>query len=135
MFTADLRVLSTAVLTVNGRSPEPITSALLGADAVEFVAALRRPGGATPDPTSWLRRRRRVRPDGLDETVEIENVSDAALSATVRLVVAADLADMETVKLGHAVAAARPIPDGAGVRFTAGGIRPRRCPERARTSK
>ncbi len=122
VFAADLRVLSTAEVTVDGRWPESISSALLGADAVDFLAALRRPGGATPDPTSWLRRRRRVRTDGMDETIEIENVSETTVSVTLCLTVATDLVDMETVKKGCAGAPARPVRDGAGLRFAAAGL-------------
>lgn len=122
VFVADLRVLSTADVTVDGRPPEPISTALLGADAVDFLAAVRRPGGATPDPTTWLRRRRRVRADGLDESIEIDNVSGTTFSARVSLAVATDLVDMETVKQGRAGAPAQPVHDGAGLRFAAAGI-------------
>lgn len=122
VFAADRRVLCTAELTVDGRMPEPISTALLGADAADFLAALRRPGGATPDPTSWLRRRRRVRADGMDETIQIENVSESTVSATVCLTVAADLVDMETVKKGSAGTPTQPLRDGAGLRFVAAGL-------------
>ena len=122
VFAADLRVLSTAEVTVDGRLPEPISNALLGADAVDFLAAVRRTGGPTPDPTRWVRRRRRVRADGMDETIEVENVADTAFSTTVCLTVAADLIDMETVKGGRAGIPVRPRADGVDVRFQAAGI-------------
>lgn len=122
VFAADLRVLSTAELTVDGRPAEPISSTLLGAHTAEFIAVVRRPGGATPDPTTWLRRRRSVRCDGMDEMIELENVSDTTISTTLCITVAADLVDMETVKSGRAGAPTGPVRQGAGVRFTAAGL-------------
>ncbi len=122
VFAADLRVLATAEITVDGRAGEPISAALDGARAAVFLAAVRRPGGATPDPTSWLHRRRSVRPDGMDELIELENVSETTTSASLRLTVATDLVDMETVKHGSAGAPVPPTQDGDGVRFRAGGV-------------
>ena len=122
VFAADLRVLSTAELTVDGAALEAISAALIGAHAADFVAVIRRPGGRTPDPTSWLRRRRQVRADGMDETIEVQNVSETAVSVTVGLTVATDLVTMETVKKGLAGPAAVPVAHGAGVRFAAAGL-------------
>ena len=119
VFAADLRVLSTAELTVDGGEPEAVSAALIDAHTADFVAAIRRPGGPTPDPTSWLRRRRRVRADGMDETIEVQNVAEATVVVAVGLTVAADLVTMETVKKGHAGGAVLPARDRTGVHFAA----------------
>lgn len=99
-FTADLRVLSQALLTVNGLPPEPVTFAVRDAAEVEFVSLLRRLGDRIPDPTVWLRRRRTARPDGVAESLVLSNVSGTDVAAAVALTVATDLAPIDRVKTG-----------------------------------
>lgn len=99
-FTADLRVLSQAQLTVNGQSPEPVTFAMHSAAEVEFVSLLRRLGDRIPDPTVWLRRRRTARPDGVVESLVLSNVSGTDVAAAVAMSVATDMAPIDRVKTG-----------------------------------
>ncbi len=102
LFSADIRLLSRAEVEVPGTELEPISGALHGADRAEFVAVLRGLGDPGPDPTVWLRRRRTVRPDGMDESFSIENASGSGFALTLTLRWAADLADIEVVKAGAA---------------------------------
>ncbi|HEY3481878.1 MAG TPA: glycogen debranching N-terminal domain-containing protein, partial [Streptomyces sp.] len=63
----DLRLLSEAVVTVNGHEPEPIGNDEPAADRARFTGLLRRLGGPGADPTVWLRRDRRVTAAGMSE--------------------------------------------------------------------
>ena len=116
LFSADIRVLSRAELTVQDRLLEPIGSALIGADTAEFLAVLRSVQ-RNPDPQVWLRRRRRARPDGLDEQLHLVNHCAEDIDVVFELAVAADLLDMETVKGGRSgpgAAGSRPVRVAAG---------------------
>ncbi len=106
---------------------EPVWSAARGADGAEFLAVLRNSDAAfplsrNPDPVVWLRRERRARADGMDEKLEIVNVSDRDLSLRLRLAVTADLSDMESVKAGRSAPARTPVATAAGVQFVAEGV-------------
>lgn len=102
VFAADLRVLSRSLLTVDGRSPEPVAHHLDGAHGVEFLGVCRGLGDPGPDPTVWLRRRRTALRDGLREEILVENVGAGMLEILLELEFASDLAPIETVKLGGA---------------------------------
>ena len=103
-YCADRRILAQAELEtlLDGRAlhVKPIGHALLGSDTATFTAVLR---GADPhaDPTLWLRRQRRVHRSGMTETITVTNSTDAPRSLRLRLHIACDLADMETVKSGR----------------------------------
>src|SRR5918997_1225367 len=62
MYHADVRVISEAVLTVDGVEPELLRSGHRGAGVSEAFLALRMIDGPGPDPTAWVRRRREVIP-------------------------------------------------------------------------
>ena len=98
---ADVRVLTHAVVTVDGIEPEPIGHGATSASTGHFVGILRGTGAPNADPTVWLRRDRIVLPDGLHETFTLVNRSDEAMTAELRLDVDADLAPIETIKWGH----------------------------------
>ena len=100
VFHADARVLSEAVLRVDGREPEAIGHAPAGAGSVTFVAVVRGLGDPIADPTVQLDRRRHVGPGALIEEIEIVSGADRPVSATVTLDLAVDLAAMETVRSG-----------------------------------
>lgn len=105
VFAADLRVLSRSLLTVDGQSPEPVAHQLDGAHGVEFIGVCRGLGDPGPDPTVWLRRRRTALRDGLREEILVENVGAETLEILLELEFSADLAPIETVKLGGAASA------------------------------
>ncbi|HET6531627.1 MAG TPA: glycogen debranching N-terminal domain-containing protein [Actinoplanes sp.] len=91
VFHADARVLSEAVLRVDGREPEPIGYAADGPHT-SFVSVA---GG-----TMHLKRHRHLRPGALIEEIEVVSTADRPVSATVTVDVAADLAELETVRSG-----------------------------------
>ena len=122
VFVADLRALDRAVVTVDGQEAVPIATALHSAESAEFTAVIRRAVDENPDPTTWLRRRRVVRVDGMDEVLEIVNMSAHTLVATVELSVGTDLATMELVKAGGRGISVSPTRSGAGVRFSGDGL-------------
>jgi hypothetical protein len=96
---ADVRVLTQAVLTVDGREPEPIAAAA-GAGEATFTALARWLGDDGPDPTVRLDRRRTVTAGGLDERIALVSTATGRVTARVELSVRADLADVETIKEG-----------------------------------
>jgi len=102
VFVADLRVVSLAVVEVDGQEPDAVSRSQLGSGTAEFVGWVRSLGDPTPDPTVWLRRRRIAEVDGMVEHLTLVNRSVAAVKTTVRLRISADLAESERVKAGLA---------------------------------
>lgn len=125
VFSADIRVLSRAEVCVAGLVLEPVGTAPVGAASVEFVSVIRPPELSTPDPSVWLRRRRTVVPDGVDEEFELVNVSTGAIDIVLELHLSADLLDMESIKVGGSGEAVRPraAPDGLGFDSTGVDVR------------
>ncbi len=127
MFHADTRVLSEAVLRVDGQEPEAIGHAPAGPGATVFVSVVRRPGDPGADRALRIERTRRVVPGGLTEEVVIASGGDGPVAATVRLDLAADFAAMETVRSGGVP---DPLPrgtwqhDGIAVTVTGSPSRP-----------
>jgi glycogen debranching enzyme len=103
VFHADARVLSAAVLRLDGREPEAIGHAAEGPAAARFVALARWLGDQQiADPTVRVDRIRRVVAGGLDELIEIASTSSGPVSTTVTLHLAVDLAPMELARSGGA---------------------------------
>ncbi|WP_236047582.1 glycogen debranching N-terminal domain-containing protein [Paractinoplanes ovalisporus] len=100
VFHADRRVLSLAVLRLDGHEPEPIGHAQAGPGATRFVSLARRLGNPGPDPTVRVDRLRRVRPGGLEEEITIFSTADAPVTTTLTIETASDLAPIEAVKSG-----------------------------------
>ncbi|MET3804529.1 glycogen debranching enzyme [Nakamurella sp. UYEF19] len=117
VFSADIRVLGRAEVRVAGLDLEPIGTSPVGAATVEFVSVIRPPELPTADPTIWLRRRRTAVSDGVDEEMELVNVSTSTVDVVLELHLATDLLDMESVKAGRSGSAARPTPAPGGLRF------------------
>jgi glycogen debranching enzyme len=119
MLHADVRVLSEAVLRLDGHEPEPVGHAPAGPGGTVFVSVAHPPGG----PAIRIERTRRVVPGGLTEQVVL--TSDAApIAATVTLDLAADFAPIATVRSGGI-----PAPPGtwrhSGIAVTVTGDRSR----------
>ncbi|WP_308120735.1 glycogen debranching N-terminal domain-containing protein [Paractinoplanes bogorensis] len=100
VFHADRRVLSLAVLHLDGREPEPIGHAQAGPGATRFVSLARWLGNPGPDPTVRVDRLRRVRPGGLDETITLSSTASSPVTASFMLSTASDLAPIDAVKSG-----------------------------------
>jgi hypothetical protein len=108
VFHADARVLSGAVLLVDGREPEPIAHAPDGPHGARFVALARWLGDPGADPTVRIDRLRVLEPDGLTERIEFRSSAAAPVRATLTLDLSCDLAPIDVVKSGGA---APPLPE------------------------
>jgi glycogen debranching enzyme len=99
---ADVRVLSRALVTVEGIEPEPLSSAL-GRDSgsARFTAVVRPLGAPGADPTAVLERRREVKAGSLAEWLVLLNGGDQPVAAQVRLDLAADHASIDAIKAGR----------------------------------
>ena len=127
LYCGDVRVLSTAVVTVDGRRPEALGFSTATAGEVAFVGALRQLGDAGPDPTVWMRRRRRVDADSMTdsmagsmagsmtEAITVDNVSGSELQITVALAVRSDLARIEETRAGIVPTPRTPQARGEGL--------------------
>jgi glycogen debranching enzyme len=115
VFHADTRVLSAALLRLDGREPEALGHAPDGPGTTRFVAVARWLGDQQHDPTVRVERTRRVTAGGVDELIEIGSAASGPVSTTVTLGLAADLAPIETVRSGGAGEAVPAESTGAGV--------------------
>jgi glycogen debranching enzyme len=104
VFHADRRVLSRAVLRIDGREPEPATGVLEGAGGARFVGLAPRLGDPGPDPTVRLDRVRRATADGVVEAIEVTSRATGRVRATVTLDLSCDLAPIEAVRAGATAA-------------------------------
>ncbi|WP_420112478.1 glycogen debranching N-terminal domain-containing protein [Pseudactinotalea sp.] len=100
VYHADVRVLSTAVLTVAGVEPEPIAASASGPGGVLVTALARDVDEAGADPTVRLDRVREVTAGRFAERLTLSCATDAPVTTTVTVRVAADLAQMDAVKAG-----------------------------------
>jgi hypothetical protein len=100
---SDVRVLSEAVLEVDGREPEPAGSWREDDGSLVAVGLPRNVDGPGADPTLRLARRRRVEAGVMEEEIEFAGATDEPVSAEVTIRLAADLAPMEAVKSGLSV--------------------------------
>ncbi len=98
---AHSRVLSQAILEINGAEPGPISSGLVSAGAAMFAAIPRQTATDSADPAAWVTRQRTVRPRGMRESVRLTGGPRASGTALVTLRVAADLAMLTDIKAGH----------------------------------
>jgi glycogen debranching enzyme len=124
VFHADARVLSSALLRLDGREADSIGNAAEGVGATRFVAVARWLGDQhLTDPTVRVDRTRQVNAGGLDELIEIVSTASGPVATTVTVDLAADLAPIEIVRSGGG---GRPAPaelTGPGrLTWTRGGI-------------
>lgn len=100
IYDGDTRVLSRAVLTIDGVEPEPLAHDRVDTDEHRFLGVARDLGDDGPDPTVFVERTRRLGPDGVTERIELVSRSRRPIRATVRLGLGCDLAPMNEVKSG-----------------------------------
>jgi glycogen debranching enzyme len=107
-FTADLRVLSAAVLALGGQPLQPVRWWLAGPSGAMFVSVA--PGFGIPghDPAAQVRRHRETTPDGLREQIQIRSFAETAETSELTLDLAVDLARVHAVKGG--VEPPNPLP-------------------------
>ena len=118
-FVADVRVLSEAIIRLDGAEPNPVSSSSSSAGGAEFISVVRSLGDPTPDPTVWLRRRRLTNVAGLTEELTVVNRSSRVVTTALTLSVATDLVGLERVKAGLPGEAAAPVSTAGGLRYGA----------------
>lgn len=109
VYDGDTRVLSRAVLTVDGVQPEPLVHDRLDTDGHRFLGVVRGLGDDGPDPTVLVERTRRLDAAGMTELIELVSRARAPVRARVTLGLGCDLAPMNEVKSG---APTRDLPAG-----------------------
>lgn len=119
---ADLRVLSEAVVTVDGEEPEAISSAPRGASGYRFTGLLRRLGDPVPDPTVRVDRVRAVRPGRVEEQLVLSSTAREPVEAVLRVRLAADLAAIDVLKSGGADEPVPPQVDDGTCTWAAGDV-------------
>lgn len=103
VFHADARVLSAAVLRLDGQEPSPVGHAPGDAGTTTFVSVARWLGDEMADPTVRVSRVRRVRPGVVEEEITVISSATVPVSTTVTVEVTSDLAPIEAVKSGRVV--------------------------------
>ena len=118
IYLDDRRLISAAVLTVDGAVLVPIGDGPAGTGGTRSVLVVRGAGDDGGDPTVWLERLRRV--DGRRAHERIELVSAATGTIRIRLCLrlASDLADISEVKSGRVPDPLPGEPTTAGLRWT-----------------
>ncbi len=101
MMHGDVRVLSRAVVTVNGAEPEAVSSSRVGAAGYRFTGLLRALGDAHPDPTVRLDRLRTVSAGRCDEELMLSSTASEPVTVEIEVDVAADFAEVDVVKSGR----------------------------------
>jgi hypothetical protein len=114
VFHSDARVLSQALLRLDGREPEAIGHAEEGPGTTRFVALARWLGDRIPDPTVRVDRVRHVAAGRIEERIEVASTATVAVSTLVTLDLAVDLAPIEAVKSGRGGRPVAPNPAGDG---------------------
>ncbi|GAA1735256.1 glycogen debranching N-terminal domain-containing protein [Isoptericola hypogeus] len=122
-YHADVRVLSAALVRVDGAEPEPIGAGRVTGGALEATSLLRMIDGPGPDPTAMLRRRRTVAPGEVTEELELTCATAEPVAGRLTVRLESDLAPMESIKQGRSHAARTPEVDGDTVRWVDGATR------------
>lgn len=97
----DDRVISNAVLTVDGAEPDWVSTQVRSAQEVDFLFVVR-VESAGADPLVQLTRTRTASADGVRERVRIESALDEPLTLDLACRLTADSTPMEKVKSGQA---------------------------------
>jgi len=109
----DVRVLSVAIVRVNGQEPEAISSARRGVGGYRFTGLLRALGTHQPDPTVRLDRTREVSVGCCAERLVLSSTASTPVPIRVEIHLEADLAGIDLLKAGRARPPVRPTLLGA----------------------
>ncbi len=101
IYLSDRRIISVALISVDGAELRPIAGQLDGAAGLSCLAVLGSLGDPGPDPTVLLSRRLRVDGTRAVESIEVRSSARAAVRSRLRLRLASDLADLAEVKSGQ----------------------------------
>jgi len=108
VYHGDVRVLSTAVVTVGGVEPETVSASTDGPGSVHVVALTRTVDGPGADPTARLDRLRQVHAGGVRERLVLSCSTPVPVRAAVTVLLRADARGMDEVKSGHRAAVPSP---------------------------
>lgn len=124
-YHGDVRVLSSAVVTVGGAEPEAIQAAPSRRQEVHVVAAVRVVDEPDSDPTARLDRVRAVRPGRVDEVLRLSCSTRRPVVGRVTLRLRADDAALDQVRRGSAsrAPAVRVGADGRGATWASRSVR------------
>jgi glycogen debranching enzyme-like protein/mannosylglycerate hydrolase MGH1-like protein len=114
---AHSRVLSQAILEINGAEPAPISSGLVSAGTATFASIPRQTVTDSADPAIWVTRQRMVSPGVVREVVHVTGGPRAEGTARVTLRVAADLAILTDIKDGRARPLVRMTATSSGLEW------------------
>jgi len=121
---ADLRVLSRAVLEIDGVEPVPVSGGLLNARTARFIGVPRALGDDIADPTVRVERERMIAPGEVRELIRTVSFTDAGVSAELTVTVAADLASLSEIRSARADGTPVPIElAGDGLTWGEGPVR------------
>jgi len=98
---ANTRVLSEAILEIDGVEPTPVSSGLISAQTALFAAIPRPLAGVAADPAVSLTRQRTVHPGVVEEVVRLVGGPVARHSPQVTIRVTADFAVLPDIKAGR----------------------------------
>ncbi|MDR0345098.1 MAG: amylo-alpha-1,6-glucosidase, partial [Nocardiopsaceae bacterium] len=121
---ADVRVLSQAVLALDGAEPVPVSDGMLDSQTARFAAVPRALGDGIVDPTVRVERTRSVTAGEVSESIRVVSFADSGVATGLTLAVAADLADLADINSGRTAAA--PVPPeltGGGLTWGRGQLR------------
>ncbi|WP_104091778.1 glycogen debranching N-terminal domain-containing protein [Arthrobacter sp. GMC3] len=102
LYHSDTRVFSTYRLSVGEISPEPLAKDSVSASSVRFAALARNIDDASADPRVRVETLREVSAGWMTETITIRSTLKEPITTSLRLDLAADFTDMQTVKVGLA---------------------------------
>jgi glycogen debranching enzyme len=115
-YHSDVRIISVVRLTLNDEELELIGSGAEDAGRASFLYAARAIDTESADPLVAVRRNRSVRQGRIEESIEFTGETTTIVEGTLRLELASDLAGMDAIKNGRAVAAKAPIvTEGQGI--------------------
>jgi glycogen debranching enzyme len=100
IYCSDERVVSAAVLTVDGAEPTWVSTQTAGAERVGYLNFIRT-DPAVADPLVSLRRTRAADGAGISETIDITSAQDAPVTFTVEISITADNTPLEQIKQGQ----------------------------------
>ena len=124
IYVSDRRIISRAVLTIDGTEPTSLQGNPVGGDGALFVSTVQTLGDQYADPTVLVRRTRTTVPDGAVEQVEVVSYARKPVQATLALHLGCDLADMSAVRSGESVTALPSAAEAHGLRWAgANGMR------------
>lgn len=122
IYSSDVRVVSEAVLTVDGAEPDAIAASSYGATEIGVVALVRALDADGADPTFRVDRRRRAAAGLVEERITITTGGRRELHARVRLSVACDLAPIDRVNAGQAGTRVAALVDDGDVVWAERGV-------------